>query len=398
MIERKEYLEDLKRWDGKRVIKVITGIRRCGKSTLMEQFQEYLLENGVGAEQIIAINLEDYANLSLRDPLELHRYVLEHAAKDKRTYVFLDEIQNVTDFPPMIDSLFLRKNLDLYITGSNAYMLSGELATHLSGRYITIDMLPLSFSEYVSWTGDSNELQRKYREYLESSSFPYVTELDGDRKAIDAYLEGIYSTVILKDVIARISNADQMVLESILHFLFSNIGSPLSTKKIADTLISEGRKTDVRIVEKYLTAFLGSYILYQAKRYDIKGKQYLKTLEKYYVVDIGMRHMLLGRKNLDTGHVLENVVYLELLRRGYAVYVGKMGDTEVDFVAMDPKGTTYYQVSASVRDETTLQRELRPLQRIKDNYPKLILTLDEDPVSDYAGILRVNVLDWLIDK
>ena len=399
MIERKEYLTALKRWRDKRVIKVITGIRRCGKSTLMELYQQHLLREGVAPERIIAVNLEDYANYTLRDPMKLHEYIVAKAsASAEMTYVFIDEIQNVADFPPMVDSLFLRKNLDLYITGSNAYMLSGELATHLSGRYVTVDMLPLSFAEYVNWTGNTHDLSRKYREYLETSSFPYVTELDGNRKAIEEYLSGIYHTVVLKDVVGRLKNADPMILESILRFVYSSAGSPISTKKVADTLTSEGRKLDVRTVEKYLTAFLDSYIVYQAKRYDIRGKQHLKTLEKYYAVDIGLRFLLLGRRNLDTGHLLENVVYLELLRRGYDVSIGKMDEFEVDFVAVNQEGTQYIQVAATVRDEETLKRELRPLQRIHDNYPKLILTLDDDPDADYEGIRRVNSLEWLIRK
>lgn len=398
MIERKEYLDALRRWRDKHVIKVITGIRRCGKSTLMELFQEELRRDGVPEERIIAINLEDYSHIELRDPMKLHAYIVEHADKTEKTYVFLDEIQNVADFPPMIDSLFLRKNLDLYLTGSNAYMLSGELATHLSGRYVTVDMLPLSFAEYVQWTGDQHDLSRKYREYLETSSFPYATELDGNRKAIEEYLSGIYHTVVLKDVIGRLKSADPMMLESILRFVYSSAGSPISTKKIADTLTSEGRKVDVRTVEKYLTAFLDSYIVYQAKRYDIRGKQHLKTLEKYYAVDIGLRYFLLGRSHADTGHLLENVVYLELLRRGYQVFVGKWDELEVDFVAVHQEGTLYVQVAATVRDENTLQRELRPLQRINDHYPKIILTLDDDPNADYAGIRRLNALEWLLGK
>lgn len=398
MIERKEYLDALRRWRDKQVIKAITGIRRCGKSTLMELFQEELRRDGVPEDRIIAINLEDYSHIELRDPLKLHAYIVEHADKTEKTYVFLDEIQNVADFPPMIDSLFLRKNLDLYLTGSNAYMLSGELATHLSGRYVTVDMLPLSFAEYVRWTGDQHDLNRKYREYLETSSFPYATELDGNRKAIEEYLSGIYHTVVLKDVIGRLKSADPMMLESILRFVYSSTGSPISTKKIADTLTSEGRKVDVRTVEKYLTAFLDSYIVYQAKRYDIRGKQHLKTLEKYYAVDIGLRYFLLGRSHADTGHLLENVVYLELLRRGYQVFVGKWDELEVDFVAVHQEGTLYVQVAATVRDESTLQRELRPLQHINDHYPKIILTLDDDPNADYAGIRRLNALEWLLGK
>ena len=396
MIQRPEYLRALRRWQDKQIIKVITGIRRCGKSTLMELFQTELRQSGVPDSQIIAVNLEDFANLELRDPMKLHAYILERAGNAK-AYVFLDEIQNVKDFPPMIDSLFLRKNLDLYLTGSNAYMLSGELATHLSGRYVTIDMLPLSFAEFVAWTGDNGDLSGKYRRYLETS-FPYATELDGDKKAIEEYLSGIYHTVVLKDVVGRLKNADPMMLESILRFVYSSTGSPISTKKIADTMASDGRKLDVRTVEKYLTAFVDSYIVYQAQRYDIRGRQYLKTLEKYYAVDIGLRYFLLGGRYADTGHILENVIYLELRRRGYDVFVGKLDELEVDFVAVNQAGTLYVQVAATVRDENTLARELRPLQKIRDSYAKLILTLDDDPPADYEGIRRINALEWLVGE
>lgn len=397
MLERREYLEALLRWRDKHIIKAVTGIRRCGKSTLLALYQQQLLADGVLPRQILAVNLEDFENRQLLDAGALHQYILDRADPGEKTYVFLDEIQNVPDFQRMVDSLFLREHLDLYITGSNAYMLSGELATYLSGRYVTVEMLPLSFGEYVRWTGGLSELPRKFREYLETSSFPYVTELDGDRKSIDEYLSGIYHTVVLKDVVGRLKNADPMMLESILRFVLSSIGSPLSVKKIADTMTSQGRKIDVRTVEKYLSAFLDSYILYEAKRFDIKGKQHLKTLEKYYAVDMGMRYMLLGRKNLDIGHVLENVVFLELKRRGFQVTVGKMEDLEVDFVAVNPAGTVYYQVAATVREEETLKRELRSLEKIRDHYPKVILTLDEDPEADFEGIRKINVLEWLTE-
>ncbi len=395
-IERKKYLDKLIALKDKQIIKVITGIRRCGKSTLMEIYQDYLKSQGVSAEQIVSINLEDYDFYELRDPKVLHAYIKERLVQDKMTYVFLDEIQHCEEFPRVVDSLFIRKNVDLYITGSNAYMLSSEIATLISGRYVEIKMLPLSFREYVESTGDTKELARKYTAYLENSSFPYALELAGQPKEIKDYLDGIYNTIIVKDIAKRNKITDTMMLESVTRFVFDNIGSPLSTKKIADTMTSEGRKIDVKTVEKYLKALMESFIVYQAKRYNVKGKQYLKTLEKYYVVDIGLRYLLLGSRSTDVGHILENVVYLELLRRDNDVYVGKIDEAEVDFVAMKPNKTVYYQVAASVRDEKTLQRELAPLQKINDHYPKMILTLDEDPEADYNGIRRINVLDWLI--
>ncbi len=395
-IERSEYLNKLISWKDKQLIKVVTGVRRCGKSTIMEIFQDYLRTHGVAENQIVSVNLEDFDFYVLRDPKKLHDYIKERLIPDKMTYVFLDEVQHCNEFPRVVDSLYIKKNVDLYITGSNAHMLSSEIATLISGRYVEISMLPLSFREYVESTGGTKELQSQYRRYLETSSFPYALELANQPKELRAYLEGIYNTIVVKDISLRNRIPDAMMLESITSFVFDSIGSPLSTKKIADTMTSVGRKIDVKTVEKYLKALMDSFVIYQAKRYNIKGKQYLKTLEKYYVVDIGMRTMLLGSRAMDVGHVLENVIYLELLRRGYEVYVGKVDDLEVDFVAMDQKRTIYYQVAASVRDENTLRRELTPLQKIPDHYQKVILTLDEDPEADYDGIRRINALDWLV--
>ena len=395
-IERSEYLNKLISWKDKQLIKVVTGVRRCGKSTIMEIFQDYLRTHGVAENQIVSVNLEDFDFYVLRDPKKLHDYIKERLIPDKMTYVFLDEVQHCNEFPRVVDSLYIKKNVDLYITGSNAHMLSSEIATLISGRYVEISMLPLSFREYVESTGGTKELQSQYRRYLETSSFPYALELANQPKELRAYLEGIYNTIVVKDISLRNRIPDAMMLESITSFVFDSIGSPLSTKKIADTMTSAGRKIDVKTVEKYLKALMDSFVIYQAKRYNIKGKQYLKTLEKYYVVDIGMRTMLLGSRAMDVGHVLENVIYLELLRRGYEVYVGKVDEREVDFVAMDQKRTIYYQVAASVRDENTLRRELTPLQKIPDHYQKVILTLDEDPEADYDGIRRINALDWLV--
>lgn len=395
-LERTEYLQKLIAFRDKHIIKIITGIRRCGKSTLMEIFQDYLKANHVEKAQILAVNFEDFDYRELRDAEKLHAYVKGHMAKDKMTYLFLDEIQHVESWPDVIDSLYLRKNLDIYITGSNAYLLSSEIATLISGRYVEIRMLPLSFKEYVKARGGEDNLARRYREYIEYSSFPYTLELAGQPKEIRDYLESIYHTIVVKDLAVRKKIPDVMMLESVARYLFDNIGNTVSTKKIADTMASDGRKIDVRTVEKYVEALTECFIFYQAKRYNVKGKQYLKTLEKYYAVDVGLRYMLLGSKAIDAGHILENVVYLELLRRGYDVYVGKVDELEVDFVAMDDQRVTYYQVAATVREENTLQRELKSLQKINDHYQKLILTLDEDPEADYEGIRRVNVLDWLM--
>lgn len=396
LVKRKEYLDKLISLKDKKVIKIITGVRRCGKSTLMEIFKDYLRENGVDEKNIISINFEDYDFYDLREPSKLYAYIKDRINSEKQNYIFLDEIQHVEDFPRVVDSLFIKNNVDIYITGSNAYMLSSEIATLISGRYIEISMLPLSFAEYVSTTGDKKDLSRKYIDYIENSSFPYTLELRDHVSEIKSYLDGIYNTVVVKDIATRKKITDVYSLESVTRFMFDNIGNPLSIKKIADTMTSDGRKIDVKTVEKFINGLTESFVLYRANRYDVKGKQYLKTLEKYYVVDIGLRYMLLGNRSNDIGHILENVVYLELLRRGYDVYVGKVDNIEVDFVAMNNKKTIYFQVAATVRDSKTLERELKSLQIINDHYQKFILTLDEDPEVDYDGIRKVNALDWLL--
>ena len=393
MIERLEYLEKLKKWKDKDVIKVLTGIRRCGKSTLYELFINYLHSVGIDSKHIIFINLEapDYDFQNYKD---LYNYVMEKIGDSGKYYVFLDEVQNVKEFQKAVDGLYIKKNVDVYITGSNAYLLSGELATLLSGRYIEIRMLPLSFREYRDYFGVSGD-EKLYLKYVNNSSFPYALKLD-DEGEVDDYLDSIYNTIIVKDIAIRKKLADTGMLRSITEFLFSSVGSTMSVKKIADTLNSNGRKISVHTVESYLEALTESYIFNRVSRYDIKGKQYLETGEKYYATDVTMRYALLGRKNLDVGHILENVVYLELIRRGYRVYIGKIGDNEVDFIAINKEGREYYQVSYTTRDEKTLERELSSLQKISDHYPKFILTMDMDPVADYEGIKRINVLEWLV--
>ena len=308
----------------------------------------------------------------------------------------MDEIQVVENFQKVVDSLFLKNNLDLYITGSNAQMLSGEISTLLSGCFVEIEMLPLSFKEYVNARADQNNISSLYRDYLQNSSFPLSLQMK-THEQVKAYLQGVYNTVIMKDIITRTKIADPMMLESVIRFVFDNIGNILSTKKIADTMKSSGRKIDVRTVEPYINGLMNAFIVYQAKRYDCKGKQYLKTLEKYYVVDIGLRYNLLGYRLADVGHILENVIYLELIRRGYQVYVGKVGEFEIDFVAENQEGRSYFQVAATVRDGKTLERELKPMKKINDSYPKHILTLDVDPPRDFEGIRVNNALDFLLE-
>lgn len=398
-VMRQEYFKRLLGWKNKRMIKVITGVRRCGKSTLLKMFRDYLLKQGIEERQIIAINFEDYEYEELWDPKKLYQYIKGRFLPDKQMYLMLDEIQNVKDFQRVIDSFFVKENVDIYITGSNSYMLSGELATLLTGRYIQIEMLPFSFSEFVQIHGMKEGAEQAYRKYIETSSFPFVSSLTEEPKQVQEYLKSVYDTIVLKDVVGRKKVTDVMMLESVVRFIADNIGNPLSTKKISDTMTFNDRHINVRTVESYLTAFLDSYIIYQAKRYEVKGKQYLKTLEKYYMVDIGLRSAMLGNTGqADTGHILENVIYLELIRRGYRVYVGKVDNLEVDFVAMDENGIKYFQVAATVREKSTLERELKPLQKIADHYPKYIMTLDMDPPADYEGIRRINALDYLLGR
>lgn len=397
MISRNDYLDSLINLRDKQIIKVVTGIRRCGKSTLFELYQEHLLQNGVEPEQIIAFNLEDGDYADIEDNKALYNLVRDRLLPDKMNYIFLDEVQRVRDFQKAVDGLFIKKNCDVYITGSNAYLLSGELATLLSGRYVEIKMLPLSFKEYVSaFPKDSNK-DRLYQQYLHNSSFPYTLELKRP-KDIRQYLEGIYDSIVLKDIVSRKRFQDVDMLKSVVRFLFDNIGNMCSTKKIADTMTSAGRKISVHTVESYLTALTDSFIFYRVGRYDIKGKQYLKTGDKYYAADIGLRYNVLGTRKADEGHILENIVYLELLRRGYEVYVGKVGTTEVDFIAIGDEGEEYYQVAYTVidADGSTLARELAPLNAINDHNLKFLLTMDFTPFTSHNGIKQLNVLDWLL--
>lgn len=396
-IERKAYLDKLISFKDKSLIKVITGVRRCGKSTIMEIYRDWLKANGVTSGQIVYLNFEDYDFYDLRDPRKLHQYIIPLIQQDRMTYIFFDEIQHVRDFPDVINSINLRPTVDLYVTGSNAYMLSSEIATLLSGRYVEIAMLPLSFGEFVEGTGGTDRLPQAYAEYIGKSSFPYTLELDTAAEVTD-YLNGLYNTIVVKDVMSRKKLSDVMMLESVIRFMADNIGNMLSTKRIADIMTADGRKIDQKTVERYLASLCETFFVYEAKRYNIKGRQLLKTLGKYYLVDVGLRKMLLGSRSFDAGRILENVVYLELLHRQKKVYVGKMDSLEVDFVAVDERGITYYQVAATVRDEATLKRELASLQQIDDQYPKYILTLDEDPDADYNGIKRVNALRWLVEE
>lgn len=399
MIKRIEYLEELKKWKDKDLIKVVTGIRRCGKSTLLELFIEYLKEEKIDEEHIVSINLESL-EYNFSNYKDLYFYVVSKIKDDKKYYVFLDEIQNIEGFQKAVDSLYIKKNIDIYITGSNAFLLSGELATLLTGRYVEIKMLPLSFKEYVSAFSGNNNYQSLFLEYMKNGGMPgTISVLDLGINDINKYLDSIFSTVVFKDIMARNKITDKTILENIIKFILDSIGSPISTKKISDTLTSKGMTISNHTVDKYITSFVESYLIYKVERFDVKGKNLLVRDYKYYSVDTGLRSYLLGKKaNSDMGHILENIVYLELLRRGYRVYVGKVDDLEIDFVAENRDGLKYFQVSLTVRDAKVLERELRSLQRTGDHYPKYLITMDMDLSSDYDGITKINVIDLLLEK
>ena len=399
MINRQEYLKQIVKFKDTDLIKIITGIRRCGKSTILEMYINYLKEQGIKDEQIIKINLEN-PDFNFNNYMELYNYVKERLNKEKKTYVFIDEVQKINEFQKAIDGLYINKNIDLYITGSNAYLLSGELATLISGRYVEIKMLPLSFKEYLSAFDEKIDKQEKLLEYFKYGALPQTTILfNKDPDLVDSYLEGVFSTVIYKDIMQRKNINNKLLLDSIIKYIFNNIGSQISTKKISDTLTSMNRNTTNHTVENYISALIEAFLIYKVDRFDAKGKEILASGYKYYTVDLGFRTYLLGKKaGQDMGHMLENIIYLELLRRGYKVYTGKVDNLEIDFVAQNKNGIEYYQVSLTTRDEKTLERELRPLQRTNDFYPKYLLTMDRDLEADYNGIRKINVIDWLLEN
>ena len=405
MVQRKEYLDQLINWRDEQVIKVVTGIRRCGKSTLLLQFQQWLKENGVTDEQIVSVNFEELEYEELLDYKKLYQYLKERLVSGKTTYIFLDEIQKVSSFEKVVDSLYVKPNVDLYITGSNAYMLSGDLATLLTGRYVEIKMLPLSFGEFLSMTG--LEPEQGFSEYLRSGGMPYIAAMNRTDEKVSTYLEGIYNTVIVKDIEDRQARkesdpskrkiTDIALLKTIAKYLASVIGNPVSVRSITDYLISNGRKISPNTVNDYVEALTESFIFYPAERFDIVGKQLLKANRKMYIVDLGLRNHILPRKNYDLGFSLENLVYFELLRRGYKVTTGKAGNAEVDFVAQKQGAYQYFQVTADMTAQETFEREIRPLEKIRDNYEKVILTMDRLTPGNYNGIQVWYLVDWLME-
>ena len=398
LIQREQYLAFLRRHKDQDVIKVVSGVRRCGKSTLFELFKQELLASGVKANQIISINFEDLEYEPLQEYHALHEYIVERLIPETPMYVFLDEVQHVLQFEKVVGSLFIKPNVDIYITGSNAYFMSSDIATLLTGRYVQVEMLPLSFKEFHSAYSQQNLSDMDiYNLYIEHSSFPRLVHVEDD-ESIDEYLESILNTVVLKDIVTRLKITDVPLLLDIIKYLLANIGSLINPTKIANTLTSYGRKTDNKTVEKYLQGLKDGLLIYEVDRFDVKGKALLQRNAKYYVVDSAFRKFLLSRTDSDRGHILENIVYLELIRRGYRVYVGHLQNGEIDFVAKKPHRLEYYQVSYTVMEDTTLRRELSPLEQLDDNYPKYLLTMDVLHKTDnHNGIEQKNVLDWLLE-
>lgn len=401
MIERKEYLKQLLSWKDQNIIKVLTGIRRCGKSTILKLYQEYLLNNGIDPSQIISINFEELEYEDLQDYKKLYQYIKDKLVENKMMYIFLDEIQNVPSYEKVVDSLHVKENIDIYITGSNSYIFSGQLATYLSGRYIEIPILPLSFKEVYNPQTDKEEA---FQKYIKTGGFPYINQIQLLNEQIDMYLEGIYNTVIVKDIEERINRknsksvTDIALLKAISKYLSSVVGSPVSIRSITNYFKSNERKTSPNTISNYVEALCESYLYYPVEVMDVSGKEVLKSNKKYYIVDPGIRNYILPKQFYDLGFTIENIVYLELLRRRYNVNIGRSGRTEVDFIAKRNDVYTYIQVTASLVDENTFNREIRPLQQIEDNYEKIILTLDRYTLGNYEGIKVINIIDWLLEE
>ena len=405
MIQRKEFLNELIKWKNEKVIKVITGMRRAGKSTLLMQYQDYLRQSRVEENRIVSINFEELEYEELCDYRKLYDYIKDRLIEGKTTYIFLDEIQKVKDFEKVIDSIYVKSDTDIYITGSNAYFLSGNLATYLTGRYVEILVLPFSFKEYKEVVNKDNE--GAFSDYMKYGGLPFLTLMEKDIDKAYTYLEGIYNTVIVKDIEDRINLQitdndkrkiyDISLLKLIAKYLASVVGSPVSVRSITNYIVSSGRKVSQNTVSDYVEALKEAFIFYEVSRFDIVGKQILSSNKKYYIVDLGLRNYILPRKSYDLGFSVENIVYFELLRRGYNVNIGKQDKEEVDFIAVKNGIITYIQVTADMTAKETFEREIRPLNMIKDNYKKIILTLDKFTLGDYAGIQVKNLIEWLLE-
>ena len=409
-INRPEYIKRLIEYRDTDVIKIVTGIRRCGKSTLLDLYEDYLLENGVLKENIIHMNMESLRYREYTDHISFYEYVSGKIIEGNKSYLIFDELQAVTDWEKAIESFRLDFDVDIYITGSNAYMLSSEFSTLLSGRYVEIRMLPLSFKEFLSFYDFSPDVSvdEKFQKYLQFGGMPILRQFQFNEARSMEALEGIYHTVILRDILNRNKTADLAVLNKLILFLCGNIGSITSPNNIGNVLTDEGDIQNIRnragkgiagrTVDKYIDMLKKAFVFYSVGRYDVKGKQLLKTMEKNYIIDLGFRNMLLGYRDIDRGHVFENIVYLELLRRDYRVYIGKVGDTEVDFVAEKPSEKLYIQVTETIMPESVRERELRPLKAIRDNYEKIVLSMDRSYVTSYNGIKTLNLIDFLLSE
>ena len=395
-VKRPRFTHWLDQWKDRDVIKVVTGIRRCGKTTLFELFRETLKSQGVADEQIVSINFEDPDVGEFSTFREAWTAIRQKMPQTRRAYLFLDEVQLVPDFERLVDGLYAKKDADIYITGSNAKFLSGELATFLTGRYVEIQMQPLSFSEYRS-VFPKQDVRDVFRQYLRFGGFPFAALLPMEPHVQSDYLSGILNTILYKDIFARKGIRDEALLRRLVRFVFDNVGNLLSINRIVGMLKAEGLSLQTATLDTYMESLCESFLVYRASRYDIKGRQYLKTNAKYYVADPGLRRVLLGDKGGDFGHLIENIVYLELLRRYRDVSVGALGNGDVDFVALENGLPCYFQVALSVRDESVLKRELTPFRSIRDQYPKTLLTLDDDPPLDYDGIRQMNIMDFLLD-
>lgn len=405
LINRPEYLNQLVQNKDVDLIKIVTGIRRCGKSSLLDLFHQYLLKNGVSEDHIVHMNLESLRYRDLTDYLSFYDYVSEKIQGSGKTYLIFDELQVIEHWEKAIESFRLDYDVDIYITGSNAYLLSTEFSTLLSGRYVEIRVLPLSFKEFLDFYefGPAVTVEEKFQRYLQFGGMPVLREYQFHEARIQQALEGIYATVVLRDVLQRNPQADQNMLQKIMLFLCSNIGSITSPNNIGNVLsnegdIQKGKNIAGKTVEKYISMLRNAFVIYSVGRYDVKGKQLLKTLGKNYVIDMGFRNMLLGYRDADRGHILENIVFLELMRRDYRVYIGKVGETEMDFVAERPDDKIYIQVTESMQSPETRERELRPLRMISDNYEKIVLSMDRNFIHSYDGIKSLYLPDWLISS
>jgi len=399
---RQTYLKTLLGYKDKRIVKVITGIRRSGKSTMLSIFANELKKMQVLEEQIIKMNFESMKFKNITNHEELYSYIAEHISSEKKTYIFFDEIQMIKKWEKAVNSFLVDFDVDIYITGSNAYLLSSELSTLLSGRYVEIKMFPLSFKEFLDFNDFDSKLttEDKFLLYVKYGGMPAVAEYGFNEKMIYEMLEGIYNTVIVKDIMQRNKITDYTLLKKLTDFLAHSIGSINSINSISNFLVSnketEHKTPPNKMIESYITALQNAYVFYELKRYDVKGKSLLKTLGKNYIADIGIKNMLLGYRDAERGHILENIVFLELLRRGYKIYIGKYSDFEIDFVAETPKEKIYFQVCESLIDKNVFEREIAPLKHIKDNHEKIILSGDKNFITSFEGIKIVNVVDFLL--